>query len=208
MKTNNVKIFLIFAITIPLFAVMVFSATYTKTAAAQDDAAAVYKAKCAMCHTAKATKYFDPELEDAVLVEITLNGKKGEKPPYMPAFEGKISAEMAAELVVYMKQLRAPDNAGANSNTDKMETDDADITDEALAVAATTYKAKCAMCHGPKAAKSYDPEMCLDKQVEAILKGKKGEKPPFMPGFDTKSIDADQAKALAVYMRKLRTAEE
>ncbi len=208
MITNKIKIFLILAITIPLFAVMIFSTPYTKTVAAEDDAAAVYKAKCAMCHTAKATKYFDPELEDAVLVGFTLNGKKGEKPPYMPAFEGKISAEMAAALVSYMKQLRAPEDSNANSNADATETDDAEITDEALAAAATTYKAKCAMCHGPKAAKSYDPEMCLDRQVEAILKGKKGEKPPFMPGFDSKNIDAYQAKALAVYMRKLRTAEE
>jgi cytochrome c1 len=37
------------------------------------------------------------------------------------------------------------------------------------------------------------------------LKGKKGEKPPYMPGFEAKGMTEDQAKALAAYMRTLRT---
>jgi cytochrome c1 len=41
--------------------------------------------------------------------------------------------------------------------------------------------------------------------VQAILKGKKGEKPPYMPAFETKGITEDDAKALAAYMKSLRT---
>jgi mono/diheme cytochrome c family protein len=70
--------------------------------------------------------------------------------------------------------------------------------------AAATYKAKCAMCHSPKAEKSYDPAMPIEQQTEAILKGKKAEKPPNMPGFEAKGMTAEQAKALAEYMKSLR----
>lgn len=71
--------------------------------------------------------------------------------------------------------------------------------------AATVYKAKCAMCHSPKAEKSYDPAMPVEDQVNAILKGKKAEKPPNMPAFEAKGITPEQAKALAEYMKSLRT---
>lgn len=71
--------------------------------------------------------------------------------------------------------------------------------------AAATYKAKCAMCHSPKAEKSYDPAKPDEEHVQVILKGKKGEKPPFMPGFEAKGMTEDQAKALAAHMRALRT---
>ena len=69
---------------------------------------------------------------------------------------------------------------------------------------AVTYKAKCAMCHSPKAEKLYDPALPTDQQVEAILKGKKGEKPPNMPAFEPKGMTADEAKALVEYMQGLR----
>ena len=74
-------------------------------------------------------------------------------------------------------------------------------TDDTAAV----YKAKCAMCHSPKAEKSYDPATPIEQQVEAILKGKKAEKPPNMPGYEAKGMTAEQAKALAEYMKSLRT---
>ncbi len=73
---------------------------------------------------------------------------------------------------------------------------------------AALYKTKCGACHGPTALKAYDPEMPMEEQVEAILKGKKGAKPPYMPGFETKGIDTEKATALAEYMKKLRTPEE
>lgn len=69
---------------------------------------------------------------------------------------------------------------------------------------AVTYKAKCAMCHSPKAEKFYDPAVPADQQVEAILKGKKPEKPPNMPAFEPKGMTADDAKALVGYMQGLR----
>jgi mono/diheme cytochrome c family protein len=70
--------------------------------------------------------------------------------------------------------------------------------------AAKTYKGKCVACHGPKAEKKYDPARPDDEQVQAILKGKKAEKPPNMPGYESKGITADQAKALMDYMKSLK----
>ena len=70
--------------------------------------------------------------------------------------------------------------------------------------AAKTYKGKCVACHGPKAEKKYDPTRPDDEQVQAILKGKKAEKPPNMPGYESKGITADQAKALMDYMKSLK----
>lgn len=75
---------------------------------AQDfDAAATFKAKCVACHGATAEKKFDATLADADLVQIVLKGKKGEKPPFMPAYEEKgINEEQAKALVAYMKSLK------------------------------------------------------------------------------------------------------
>jgi mono/diheme cytochrome c family protein len=71
------------------------------------DAAATYKAKCAACHGATAEKKFDATLSDADLVQIVLKGKKGEKPPFMPAYEEKgINEEQAKALVAHMKSLK------------------------------------------------------------------------------------------------------
>ena len=68
--------------------------------------------------------------------------------------------------------------------------------------AAVVYKAKCAMCHGAKAEKKFDPALAEEQMIEAILKGKDGT--PKMPGFETKGINADQAKALVAYMKSLK----
>ena len=71
------------------------------------DAAAVYKTKCVACHGANAEKKFDATLTDADLVQIVLKGKKGEKPPFMPAYEEKgINEEQAKALVALMKSLK------------------------------------------------------------------------------------------------------
>ena len=69
---------------------------------------------------------------------------------------------------------------------------------------AVTYKAKCVVCHNAKAEKFFDPAKAEDVQVEAIMKGRKGEKPPFMPGFESKGMTVDDAKALVNYMKGLR----
>ena len=70
--------------------------------------------------------------------------------------------------------------------------------------AAKTYKGKCVACHGPKAEKKFDAAKSDDEHVQIILKGKKLEKPPNMPAYETKGITAEQAKSLLDYMKSLR----
>ena len=72
-----------------------------------DDAAALYKTKCAMCHGATAEKKVDKTKADDELIQTVLKGKKPEKPPNMPAFEERgITADQAKALVGYMKSLK------------------------------------------------------------------------------------------------------
>lgn len=73
---------------------------------------------------------------------------------------------------------------------------------------AAAYKKNCAICHSPKAEKFYDPNMPEEQQIEIILKGKKMEKPPHMPGYEAKGMTTEEAKALAGYMRSLRQPAE
>src|ERR1700730_8395241 len=74
----------------------------------EDDAAATYKtSKCVVCHGAKAEKKFDATVSEDEMVKAILNGKKGEKPPNMPAYSEKgISADQAKALIAYMKSLK------------------------------------------------------------------------------------------------------
>ena len=65
------------------------------------------------------------------------------------------------------------------------------------------YK-KCVACHGAKAEKKFDTAKSDDEHVQIILKGKKAEKPPHMPGYESKGINAEQAKALLDHMKSLR----
>ena len=71
---------------------------------------------------------------------------------------------------------------------------------------AAEFKAKCAACHTPTASKFYDPAKTEEEHVQTILKGKKGEKPPYMPGFEAKGMTEDGAKGLAAYMKTLKPA--
>jgi mono/diheme cytochrome c family protein len=71
---------------------------------------------------------------------------------------------------------------------------------------AAYYKAKCVACHGQKAEKRFDVTLTEEQLVDAILKGKKPEKPPNMPSYEAKGINADQAKALVTYMKQLKDA--
>lgn len=92
-----------------LLATIMLSPTMISTSASSPDfdAAALYKAKCAMCHGPKAEKKFDMTLPDAALTAAIMSGKKGEKPPNMPEFESKdVTADQATALVVYMKSLK------------------------------------------------------------------------------------------------------
>ena len=72
---------------------------------------------------------------------------------------------------------------------------------------AAYYKAKCVACHGQKAEKRFDASLTDDQYVEVILKGKKPEKPPNMPAYGEKGVTEDQAKALLVYMKQLRSVQ-
>ena len=74
---------------------------------AEDDAAAFYKTKCAMCHGPAAEKKFDASKPDADLTQTVLKGKKAEKPPNMPAYEEKgVTEDQAKTLIAYMKSLK------------------------------------------------------------------------------------------------------
>jgi mono/diheme cytochrome c family protein len=85
---------------------LVSAAARSKTAD-DFDAAATYKAKCQACHGAAAEKKFDATIADADLVAIVLNGKKGEKPPFMPAFSEKgVTEDQAKALVGLMKSFK------------------------------------------------------------------------------------------------------
>lgn len=108
MIITRIKITAIIFFATAFFAVLLLNVAPVQVAATvTDDPAAVYKAKCAMCHSPKAEKYFDVAKSDEEQVQIVLKGKKGEKPPFMPAFEEKgITAEAAKGLVTYMRQLR------------------------------------------------------------------------------------------------------
>jgi mono/diheme cytochrome c family protein len=72
---------------------------------------------------------------------------------------------------------------------------------------AAYYKAKCVACHGPKADKRFDPALTDEQYLDAILKGKKPEKPPNMPAYGEKGLTADQAKGLLEYMKQLRSSQ-
>ena len=71
---------------------------------------------------------------------------------------------------------------------------------------AEVYKTKCVACHGKKAEKKFDTSLTDDQMVEAVLKGKKAEKPPHMPAYGDKGVTAEQAKALVDYMKQLKAA--
>jgi mono/diheme cytochrome c family protein len=70
--------------------------------------------------------------------------------------------------------------------------------------AAGTYKAKCVACHGPKVEKKFDATKADADHVQVVLKGKKMEKPPHMPGYEEKGMTSDQAAALVAYMKSLK----
>ena len=70
--------------------------------------------------------------------------------------------------------------------------------------AAGTYKGKCVACHGAAAEKKFEATLANADLVQIVLKGKKAEKPPNMPGYEEKGIIEDQAKALVAYMKSIK----
>ena len=111
MNTNKTKLFAIIFFAVPVLLVTLFKATPAKVSAAAEEPSVTYKAKCAMCHTPKADKFFDASKPDEEHVQTILKGKKTEKPPFMPGFEAKgMTEDEAKALTTYMKSLRAPAN--------------------------------------------------------------------------------------------------
>ena len=87
-------------------------------AMAEDDGAAIYKAKCQRCHgedgmshtfdgkMSGAAKLNDPEIvkmPDADLIAVVTNGKK-----HMPAFAKKLTGDQIASVVAYVRTLQKP----------------------------------------------------------------------------------------------------
>ena len=72
--------------------------------ATDDETATLYNTKCKMCHGATAEKKFDATKADDVLIQTTLDGKTAEKPPNMPAFKDKLSAEEITEMVRFVRK--------------------------------------------------------------------------------------------------------
>jgi cytochrome c553 len=104
--TSKVKKFALFLIILPLVGVCMLNPNVPVRAgmAGQDfDAAAFFKAKCAMCHGAKSEKNFDTSKTDEQHVEIILKGSK----PKMPEYGTKgVTADQAKALVTLMKELK------------------------------------------------------------------------------------------------------
>ena len=105
---NRIKMLAVALITLPLLVAALAGQSPTTASASPDDfdAAAVYKAKCAMCHGQKAEKKFDSTKADEPLVEVVLKGKD-DVTPKMPGYEAKgVTAEQAKALVTQMKSLK------------------------------------------------------------------------------------------------------
>jgi mono/diheme cytochrome c family protein len=79
--------------------------------------------------------------------------------------------------------------------------------DEQAKDPAAFYKSKCVACHGAKAEKKFDVTLTDEQMVDAVLKGNKPAKPPNMPGYGSKGVTAEQAKALVDHMKALKSAQ-
>lgn len=105
---NNLKKLAIAFIILPLLAIILLGSSPAPTSVAADDfdAATAFKAKCAMCHGADASKKFDATLADDVLVNAVMKGKDA-TPIKMPAFEAKgLTEDQAKALVAFMKSQK------------------------------------------------------------------------------------------------------
>ena len=90
-----------------MFAAALLISSAPARTTADDDAGALFKTKCAMCHGQTAEKKFDATKADDALTEIVLKGKQAEKPPNMPAFADRgLTADQAKALVAFMKSQK------------------------------------------------------------------------------------------------------
>lgn len=101
MMSNRVTKLMIVLVAVPVFAALLLTSAVLPARAEGEDIAGVYKAKCAMCHGAKAEKAFDVSKAEEVLVDAVIKGVK----PKMPAYEQKLTPDQAKALVAYMKTV-------------------------------------------------------------------------------------------------------
>ncbi|MBZ5651188.1 MAG: cytochrome c [Acidobacteriia bacterium] len=112
MKMGSARINLSRAV---MFAMLAAGLALWSTPAGADDAAATYKAKCAMCHGADGkgdtpvgkkmgirdlTSADVQKMSDEELITITTKGKNK-----MPGYENKLSAAQIKDVVAYIRQL-------------------------------------------------------------------------------------------------------
>jgi len=108
MKVARFSVFIVMSVTLVL--------STAGFAAAQDDAAALYKSKCQVCHGADGKgdtpagkkvgvkDFHSPEVvkaSDAQLFEITKKGKDK-----MPAYDKKLTDDQIKALVKYIRSLK------------------------------------------------------------------------------------------------------
>lgn len=103
MKITKLTI-LVLAIAVALF-VMVPSLSW-----AAEDGAAVYKAKCAMCHGADGAGKVGPALKGTKLsadqvTALVANGEAGKKAPHTKAVSG-VTPEQAKAVAEFVKSLK------------------------------------------------------------------------------------------------------
>ena len=79
---------------------------------AADQAADIFKSKCAMCHgpdgkgkMAGTKDLGSAEVQKASDADLTATITKG-KPPKMPAYEGKLTADQIKSLVAYVRTFK------------------------------------------------------------------------------------------------------
>jgi mono/diheme cytochrome c family protein len=94
-----------------------------------------------------------------------------------------------------------PPTVAAKPLNENIKVENAFLQDDVAA----QYKKTCAVCHKATAEKWFDPAKMDEVLIEIVLKGKKAEKPPHMPGYAEKGMTEEQAKLLVAYMRQMRT---
>lgn len=198
MNTKQIKfsVFAVFALAV--VTILSFQQKVVMTVSADGDVAAEYKSKCIACHGAAAAKNYDPAKSDAEHIQVILKGKTAAKPPNMPGYEAKGMTEAQAKaLAEYMRGLRTATPSAASTAT-------VGVTAALDEETAAFYKKTCIGCHGATANKAFDATKADDVLVNAVLTGKKGEKPPNMPEYASKGVTNEKATALVAYMKTLK----
>jgi len=113
MRTTALKLTAIAIFTFAAIFTLGFKSTNPAGAAPApfDEPAVTFKAKCAMCHTPTASKYYDPAVAEEEQIKAILDGTTAKDPnaviKKMPGFAAKgVTADDAKALSAYMKSLK------------------------------------------------------------------------------------------------------